>query len=1264
MAPFPWVAQSCEGDPLPPGARFPLVLLLLAAVLCDCVSDATSALPVLRVHSTLNTRVTPCTYRYTVDLPFYTYRSTDNDDESNETDALPLVFQEVRVPPDIQAAMERALEVPWGLQAMQMPTQKEQAALFAQLDFNGAWLAALPGLRGGADRLTLTARVVGNGVLSLAEVDAAVTAIWPTFTHRAAVLRAFRAVDPQSTGLLDPGSFGSLLAYLSAFAGILDEFDQIDTSHDHRLSDSTITKEEVVGACALLKVGVTTAEARQAFDRMEQVRPNHILFDDFAGWIAGRKIGLPSSRARRSPSMRASPGASPRAARKLATDMQTTSPQRPQTSSPSPRGHGASSIRQVRASTPKRPPQARKAMAQATVDRLHNEDRDRRAAREARAQAALKERDEAELAELSMAPKLNQTSLAIAKRVHQTGADSGSRKSFIERDKQWVEARQEKLETHRRVQISEREESVGKGAKMNAKSLAILEKTGRLPNTPIADRLHSAARAQQEKARLKREKEASAEARRKNTVYSAYVPGGKVHPGRAPRAVTPGVDRDPGARLLKQAKEKEEKLEALRKEHQEASVVGLFAPRLNKGGPKPTQPFAERLSRRTAVASSPEEGEPELDPAPERVIDPRMAEEEKRRRRMERRAKQMEQLESAARLQQSAEDARAKQRQKQEQHVEERDRNMGAISEHMANARASVIEARFANKGRQARNSEFLQRRRQYSSPARQRRSRPRSAPRSRSRSRSAHDSSNAMLQLALQHLYEGLTSQHAARDAFHKFDKDSDGRLDTREVKLALRSLSLNLTDIQVDALIDHLDQDGNQEISIDEFLSQIFRGRAQLLRHRFQAASYALGGMDFEALFRQYDRNNNAIMSFEEFERAARRSLKLPKADITEPELRELFDHIDYDRDGGITLDEFKEFLSPVSPGEAQLRLEAVEDAARAGSMPRSAVKFGTPSPRSAANFSSADSTGALTVPDRPSIDEMFLRLDTAGHNQLSLSNVAQGVTELWPDFDDAPALMRAYRAADTTGDGWISAEDFHSLLQYLAFFHRRWPLFNQLDEEYDGKIPIATIKEHCKALGLALPSGSAVAIAELDPQKKGWVAFEEFCSFAARLQGVASSPKHAWLDSGDSPDSEAHRPSKQSPAQLPQTQAREQAMDTSASSAGSPNTFSSPITEEDSDSALAHGSANSPKSDRSAGFDVSPPVSRGPRSPQHGLTVSEAVEAIKTELGLDPSLSIADAVAASWKSLQLENDANLAFKGKVHRLCAELDIQPGWS
>ena len=45
--------------------------------------------------------------------------------------------------------MEQPLqvEVPWGLQAMQMPTQKEQAALFAQLDFNGACCGGARALR-------------------------------------------------------------------------------------------------------------------------------------------------------------------------------------------------------------------------------------------------------------------------------------------------------------------------------------------------------------------------------------------------------------------------------------------------------------------------------------------------------------------------------------------------------------------------------------------------------------------------------------------------------------------------------------------------------------------------------------------------------------------------------------------------------------------------------------------------------------------------------------------------------------------------------------------------------------------------------------------------------------------------------------------------------------------------------------------------------------------------------------------------------------
>ena len=1022
----------------------------------------------------------------------------------------------------------------------------------------------------------------------------------------------------------------------------------------------------------------------------------------------------------------------------------------------------------------------RRGMAQSTVDRLHNEDRDRRAAREARAQAVQKEREEAEVAELQTAPRLNQTSLAMAKRVQQTAEDSGSSKTFIERDKQWMEARERKLETHRSVLKSEREESLVKGSKMNAKSHVILEKKGRLPNTPIADRLHSAARAQQEKARLKRQSEESAEARRKNTVYSAYVPGGRVRPGRTPCVSSLNMEREriqsSGDRLMQQAREKEKKLEAARREA-EAKDTPKFTPKFSTGSKRMQRDHAERL-RRFPLTGSPEEAEPELEPElePEPAMDPGVAEETKRRRRMERRAQQTKQREYTADLLQKASDSQHKRIEKQRQQVRERDRQMGSLAENMAKARASVTGAKQAKQAHHARHSEFLEKRRQYSSPMRQRRERP-------SSSRSATSTAKPVLTTALHRLYEGLTSQRAAREAFESIDKDGDGLLDAREIKVALRHLQLNLNDKQVAAVLDHIDADHDGMISIDEFMSQVFQGRLYLLKHRFQAASYSFGGMDVPALFRQYDRNNSGSIEFQEFEHAARRELRLPKVDITSAELRELFDHVDSDHDDKITLDEFEELLrvtSSRSPAESQQRFESIagqvcnrilayadeqlamvmtcfhrfdadsdgqvdrdelrqallqlgvvlskkelshvmqdidldgdglitagefsdrlrvarhdlyaqkylvgemsspgsgKPAVRQSSSPRTpssvdvsaqspAVNFGADSPDG--TDTDADGVRALTVPGPASVHEIFLRLDPAGQNHLSLSEVAQGVTELWPDFDDAPALMRAYRAADSTGDGWIGAEDFQHLLTYLAFFHHRWPLFNQLDEEYDGKIPIGPIKEHCLALGLAHPGDSAVAMveelfAELDPHGKGWIAFEEFCSFAARAQAVPpGSPKQAWVDA-DSAGTETETPVRA--RVVSQTHpAGQVGADTSASSAGSLNAFSSPITVEQSDGAVATAATDG----RTTGEVAAAAVSAGSppggevRSPQSGLTVSEAVEQIKTELALDPSLDLVDAVSVAWEKLRLGDAAGLRLKPRVQTLCAELDIEVGW-
>ena len=43
--------------------------------------------------------------------------------------------------------------------------------------------------------------------------------------------------------------------------------------------------------------------------------------------------------------------------------------------------------------------------------------------------------------------------------------------------------------------------------------------------------------------------------------------------------------------------------------------------------------------------------------------------------------------------------------------------------------------------------------------------------------------------------------------------------------------------------------------------------------------------------------------------------------------------------------------------------------------------------------------------------------------------------------PDLDHMPALMLAYHAADTGGDGWIGRQEFGEMLAYLSYFVSCW-------------------------------------------------------------------------------------------------------------------------------------------------------------------------------------------------------------------------------
>ena len=81
------------------------------------------------------------------------------------------------------------------------------------------------------------------------------------------------------------------------------------------------------------------------------------------------------------------------------------------------------------------------------------------------------------------------------------------------------------------------------------------------------------------------------------------------------------------------------------------------------------------------------------------------------------------------------------------------------------------------------------------------------------------------------------------------------------------------------------------------------------------------------------------------------------------------------------------------------------------------------------------------------------MFRRWDKDGNGALSWPEIDRAVKEQWPGFDHRPSLVRAYRAADVSADGWIERREFHLFLHYLVFFTGLRGTFDEIDSAHTG-------------------------------------------------------------------------------------------------------------------------------------------------------------------------------------------------------------------
>lgn len=61
-------------------------------------------------------------------------------------------------------------------------------------------------------------------------------------------------------------------------------------------------------------------------------------------------------------------------------------------------------------------------------------------------------------------------------------------------------------------------------------------------------------------------------------------------------------------------------------------------------------------------------------------------------------------------------------------------------------------------------------------------------------------------------------------RDAFNIFDADGSGFIDRNEVRVLMKKLAQDLTDEEIDSIMDEADMDGDGEISFEEFKAIMF--------------------------------------------------------------------------------------------------------------------------------------------------------------------------------------------------------------------------------------------------------------------------------------------------------------------------------------------------------------------------------------------------------------------------------------------------------
>ena len=164
----------------------------------------------------------------------------------------------------------------------------------------------------------------------------------------------------------------------------------------------------------------------------------------------------------------------------------------------------------------------------------------------------------------------------------------------------------------------------------------------------------------------------------------------------------------------------------------------------------------------------------------------------------------------------------------------------------------------------------------------------------------------------------------------------------------------------------------------------------------------------------------------------------------------------------------------------------------------LPGQGKKVKATSPRVAAPPKAAHQ---IEVPPKDKCMELFNRLDPNGNGMLSLAELDKGVVELWPKLNNKPAIMRAYKAADVSGEGFVTRKEFMFFLKFLTYYNNLWADFDAIDTSDDRRITKEEFRVAAAKVAKIGKRNPDEVFVEIDVNGGGFILFDEFCSWMAQ-------------------------------------------------------------------------------------------------------------------------------------------------------------------